>query len=1158
MKGSYQRSDGTDRGRKDVCERIRVLIVEDLPTDAELSQHEIAKALGACEFLRVETREDYLSALAAFRPALIVSDFSLPSFDGLSALKLAVERCPDVPFIILTGSMNEDTAVECMKAGAWDYVIKEHVKRLGPAVQNALVQQRMRMEHRRAEEKVRSSLRRFELLTAAAADLLVMTDPQEFVEELCRRVMEQLDCHVFFNFLADEKAGRLHLNACTGIPEEEAQRIEWLDYGVAVCGCVARDGCRIVAENIQTTPDPRTELVKSYGIRAYACHPLQVVEGKVIGTLSFGSRTRETFSDDDLSLMRAAADQVAGAMVRAQTLVALRRSEEQLRFVADHAPVLIAHCDHERRYRFVNQPYAEMFGLQPADMCGKHVRDILGEEAYAVASPRIAAALAGQRTDYSLDLPATEGGPRAVHVSYAPECDASGRVVGFIAAVLDITERKQAEAQLEILSRFPTENPYPVLRAMPDGTLLYANPSARPLLEQWGCEPGQSLPAEWVKLVADAMATGKRHEVEVDCSGRSFTLVLCPLPTAGYLNAYGHDITERKRAGRELQESRQLVEAVVENVPLMIFLKEAQDLRFVVFNKAGEELLGYDRKDLLGKNALDLFPPEQAAHFVAKDREALAEGALLDIPEEPILTAKKGTRLLHTRKVCIKGADGVTKYLLGISEDITERKRMESERQKLEEQLRASQKMEAIGSLAGGVAHDFNNLLSVILSYTGFAMEGVRDGDPLKNDLLEVKKAGERAAALTRQLLAFSRKQILQPVALDLNQIAAGVEKMLQRILGEDVDLVQTLAPDLGLTLADPGQIEQVLMNLVVNARDAMPVGGKLTIETSNVEIDEEYAARHVAVKPGSYVQLAVSDTGSGMDEHTRARIFEPFFTTKEKGKGTGLGLSTVYGIVKQSGGNIWVYSELGQGTTFKIYLPRELSAATATVIKSSTVSMRSTGTETILVVEDEEALRKVALRTLEAAGYKVLTAADGAEALMKSAQHAGDIQILLTDVVMPGMSGRVLAQELAKTRPTVKVVYMSGYTDNAIVHHGVLDAGTHFLAKPFISADLTQKVREVLDEGTARVAGAREPAAKDSAEVKEEQPLNKAALRGIPEELLSKLRRAVTAARYDEIALLIETVRTTEPEVAAGLRRMADLFDYDGLRDLLGQAKEE
>ena len=401
--------------------------------------------------------------------------------------------------------------------------------------------------------------------------------------------------------------------------------------------------------------------------------------------------------------------------------------------------------------------------------------------------------------------------------------------------------------------------------------------------------------------------------------------------------------------------------------------------------------------------------------------------------------------------------------------DITERKQAETEREKLEEQLRASQKMEAIGNLAGGIAHDFNNLLSVILCCTDFAMAGVREDDRTRDELLEVKKAGERAVALTRQLLAFSRKQVLQPVVLDLNQITAGVEKMLRRILGEDIDYVQVLAPDLGAVRADPGQIEQVLMNLVVNARDAMPTGGKLTIETSNVDLDEEYAARHVAVKSGPYVRFAVSDTGCGMDTATQARIFEPFFTTKEKGKGTGLGLSTVYGIVAQSGGTIWVCSEPGQGTTFKIYLPREISAKmTVTATRLAAVQTPPTGTETILVVEDEEAILNIAKRILREAGYTVLTAASPDDALMACKAQQGKIHLLLTDVVMPQMGGRVLAETLVVARPGIKVLYMSGYTDDAIVHHGTLDPGTHFIAKPFSAADLTRKVRKVLDSDIA------------------------------------------------------------------------------------------
>jgi two-component system cell cycle sensor histidine kinase/response regulator CckA len=337
-----------------------------------------------------------------------------------------------------------------------------------------------------------------------------------------------------------------------------------------------------------------------------------------------------------------------------------------------------------------------------------------------------------------------------------------------------------------------------------------------------------------------------------------------------------------------------------------------------------------------------------------------------------------------------------------------------------------------------------------------------------------VRRAAERASDLTRHLLAFSRKQMLQPVALDLNQIAVGIGHLLGRILGEDIELVQVLAPDLGVVQADPGQIDQVLMNLAVNARDAMPAGGKLMIATSNVEVGEGDSACQIALNPGSYVQLMVSDTGCGMSEQTRARIFEPFFTTKDKSKGTGLGLSTVYGIVTQTGGNVSVCSEPGHGTTFKVYLPRDRSAVIAPVTTQPSSPGRTTGTETILAVEDEEALRRIVKRILETAGYTVLTAEDGEDALLTAARHVGPIHLLLTDVVMPRMSGRALAQALCATRPTLEVLYMSGYTNDAIVQRGVLEPGTNFLGKPFTTAALAQRVRAVLDAGIARTATER------------------------------------------------------------------------------------
>jgi len=629
--------------------------------------------------------------------------------------------------------------------------------------------------------------------------------------------------------------------------------------------------------------------------------------------------------------------------------------------------------------------------------------------------------------------------------------------------------------------------------------------------------------------------------------------------TIRFLEGLGASIgiaLSRKQAEEALLESETRYRRITESLTDYQYTVRIKNGRAVETTQrpACKTVTGYTAQELAADPYLwfCMVAPEDRERVGLRLQQALAGEEIPPI-EHRILRKDGETRWVRDTIVLHKDASGNLVRYDGVIKDITERKRAEEEREKLQEQLRMAQKMEAIGRLAGGVAHDFNNLLCVILNYTVFAIDGAREGDPLKDDLLEVKKASERAVALTRQLLAFSRKQVLQPVPLNLNEIAEGVEKMLRRVLGEDIDFVQVLAPDLGLTVADPGQMEQVLMNLVVNARDAMPEGGKLMIETSNVELDEEYAAQHVAVNPGPYVQLSVTDTGYGMDEETKARIFEPFFTTKERCKGTGLGLSTVYGIVKQSGGDIWVYSEPGRGTTFKIYLPRDLSDTTASATKPSSVPRRITGTGTILVVEDEEGLRKVARRTLEAAGYTVLTAADGDEALLTSAQHAGDIHLLLTDVVMPRMSGRVLAERLTKTRPTLKVLYMSGYTGNAIIHHGVLDAGTHFLAKPFSADDLTRKVREALDRGITNPPDGHEKEVGNEAEMKE-QPLDRDALRSLPPDVVGKLRKAVIAARYDEIVGLVETIRITEPDVSTELRQKADLFDYDGLRDLLSE----
>jgi CheY-like chemotaxis protein len=372
--------------------------------------------------------------------------------------------------------------------------------------------------------------------------------------------------------------------------------------------------------------------------------------------------------------------------------------------------------------------------------------------------------------------------------------------------------------------------------------------------------------------------------------------------------------------------------------------------------------------------------------------------------------------------------------------------------------------MEAVGRLAGGVAHDFNNLLMVISGYTEVLLNQLGTSDPRRKKAEAIKDATARAATLTRQLLAFGRKQVLELKVINLNAVVADISKLLQPLMGDDIELVISPSPDAGHVKADPGQIEQVIMNLAVNARDAMPNGGKLIIETTNVELDETYRRAHATVQSGPYVMLAVSDTGCGMDAETQSRIFEPFFTTKEKGKGTGLGLSTVYGIVKQSGGYVFAYSEFGRGTALKVYLPRveESVRAEATSARASHVTCR--GSETVLLVEDEDSVRELVSEALEAQGYTVLPATRGDQALKIAERREQKIDLMVTDVVMPGMSGRELAKLILEGRPTTRVLYLSGYTEDAIVHHGVLDVGTAFLQKPFTLDALACKVRETLD----------------------------------------------------------------------------------------------
>ena len=515
-----------------------------------------------------------------------------------------------------------------------------------------------------------------------------------------------------------------------------------------------------------------------------------------------------------------------------------------------------------------------------------------------------------------------------------------------------------------------------------------------------------------------------------------------------------HDVTEKKRMEYALRESEERFAAFMNSSSVIALMRDVEG-RYVYINRAYEKLVGKPSSEILGRTAHEIWPPEIAKELAGADQKVLAAGHALELHEK---TAHPGREPREWLAIKFPFRDRRNRlYVGGVSVDITERN-------SLEEQLRQSQKMEAVGRLAGGIAHDFNNLVTIITGYSELLLNSPEINDDHRGKVEEVMKAGERAALLTRQLLAFSRKQILAPQVLDLNMAVESLRKMIERLIGEDIEFMTMLHSPLNMVKADPGQVDQIIMNLVVNARDAMPRGGKLTIGTANVEFDEEYARAHVPCVPGPYVMIAVSDTGAGMDHETQKHIFEPFYTTKETGKGTGLGLATVYGIVKQSGGFIWVYSEQGVGSVFKIYFPR--------VVEQKGLPSRAEeepgllrGTETVLVAEDEAALRTLIHETLERHGYKVLEAGNGEEALGISSRYRGPIHLLIADVVMPHMSGRELAERVTAARPDTTVLYISGYTDDAIVKHGILDPNRAFLQKPFTPSALARKVRLILSQ---------------------------------------------------------------------------------------------
>jgi two-component system cell cycle sensor histidine kinase/response regulator CckA len=757
---------------------LRILILEDVPMDAELVEYELARAHVPFTARCVDTRDSFVQELADFRPDVILSDYTLPRFDGMTALALARQHAPSIPFLIVTGSVNEETAVGCMKAGATDYLLKSNLARIGPAIEGALERVHLQTEQARAE-------------------------------------------------------------------------------------------------------------------------------------------------------------------------CALRRSEANLRAIFNNSLQCFVLVDRDGTIQALNRTAGEwserILGRRPRE--GDNVRHFIPE-----ALPLFQAALEGEASTIEVSLRDIDRLERWFETTNTPVIDDGGAVIG-----------------------------------------------------------------------------------------------VC-------LNA--RDVSERKRAEQELRASEERYRDLFDNASDLVCVTAA-DGAFRYVNNAWQKSIGYSEAEIRRLALLDVIHPESQARYRELIERVLGGETLTHV--ELVFVTRGGGSITVEGNLSCTGANGRPAMIRGIYRDITERKRVE-------EHLRRTERLQAAGRLAGGMAHEVNNMMTGVIGFGRFLLQTLDPADARRSDMEEIIRAGTRAADVTRQLLAFTRQQVLRPQVLDLNAVVLGIEKMLRRSLSEQHTLELRLSPAIGQIRADGAQLEQVLMNLVLNARDALGERGRVTIATDTASLDEVYAQRHdeAHISPGPYVLLTVSDDGCGMDRELQTRIFEPFYTTKAVGQGSGLGLSTVYGIVKQSEGFVWVYSEPGQGTTFKVYLP-QVSAGHLVVPDATVAAAPGRGSETILVVEDEAMVRSLASRGLRDQGYQVIEASNGSLAL-RMLQEARGVDLVISDVVMPEMGGRELGRQLARLDPGLPVLYMSGYTGEDVIQRGLLDPGSLFQRKPFSPEELARKVRDILD----------------------------------------------------------------------------------------------
>lgn len=897
-------------GRPLPSKRLRLLLLEDTPADAELLLSSLKRAGYALSFDIVSLLEDFRERLRTSEYDLIISDHNLRTWNGFEALEELHKFGRSIPFIVVTGTLGDETAVEYIKHGAADYVLKHRLNILPLAVGHALKEKAHHDERVRLQDRILVGKREWELTFDSVPDAVLIFDGECRVQRANRAASRILGlpfaeligqpCHEVLHGMVQPPPECPHERLlCTGVPQRS-------DF-------------------------EESRLGKTFDVTST---PLRDPAGALLGCIH---------------VLRDISD-------RKRAEKALRDSEEQLRLLLNSTAEAIYGLDREGNCTFCNPACLQLLGY-------RDTKELLGRNMHAV--------MHHTRDNGTL---------------------------------------------------YPEEECH-IYTAIRDGKGVHV------VAEVFWRADGTSFPCEY-------------WSYPIEKEGNVVGLVVTFL-----------DISERKQAEAALRESEEKYRDFIENATFGIFRADAKgDLLDV--NPALVSMLGYaSKEELLSANLeRDVYKNPGERTSAVRNFQFNGRGSGIEVNWK-----RKDDKTIAVR-LCgriVRNQDTQIEHYEVIAEDVTEKR-------SLEEQFRQAQKMEAMGRLAGGISHDFNNLLSVIIGHSDLALSDLASDNPIKNRIVEIKKAGHRAALLTRQLLAFSRKQVLTPKILDLNVVVAETSKMLVRVLGEDIELITKFHSTPEHVTADPTQIEQVIMNLAINARDAMPNGGKLIIETSDAELDLPYGqGKHVEVQPGKYVLLAVSDTGIGMDKKTQARIFEPFFTTKDVGKGTGLGLATVYGIVIQSGGYIWVYSEVGKGTTFKVYLPQVKDSVTD-VAPEVTIPL-PLGSGTILLVEDEDPLRELNHHLLESMGYTVIDAANGADAVRLASQSTDPIQLLVTDVVMPGMSGRELAESLVAKYSHLKVLYVSGHTDDVIVHYSVLKPGVAFLQKPFTRDSLAKKIQEAL-----------------------------------------------------------------------------------------------